>query len=125
LLDRTVPPSWSRGRVALLGDACHAMLPYLAQGGAMAIEDAWVVGQALTAMPDDPAGALGLYSRVDRARRVHASALKNASTFHRNNVVGRFARDTAIRTIAHRPANFTKRFDWLYGVDVTAADLAP
>jgi 2-polyprenyl-6-methoxyphenol hydroxylase-like FAD-dependent oxidoreductase len=39
LLDRDIPPAWSTGRVALLGDACHAMLSYLAQGAAMAIED--------------------------------------------------------------------------------------
>jgi salicylate hydroxylase len=51
-------PRWSRGPVALLGDAAHPMLPYLAQGAAMAIEDAAVVAQCLARTPDDPTAAL-------------------------------------------------------------------
>ncbi len=48
--------------MALLGDAAHPMLPYLAQGAAMAIEDAAVAAQCLARMPDDAAAALRTYS---------------------------------------------------------------
>ena len=58
--------SWSQGPVALLGDAAHPMLPYLAQGAAMAIEDAAVVAQCLARMPDDADSALRTYWAVRR-----------------------------------------------------------
>jgi salicylate hydroxylase len=122
LLDHRVPSVWSRGRTALLGDACHAMLPYLAQGGAMAIEDAWVLGQVLAGAAD-PVGALSRYSqlRVARATRVHARATRNANIFHRSGRVSRFVRDAALRALAGKPEGYLERLDWLYGLDVTAA----
>jgi salicylate hydroxylase len=121
LLDHSVPRTWSRGRVALLGDSCHAMLPYLAQGGAMAVEDAWVLAEALAAQADAPQ-ALRLYSqsRVDRATRVHAGAARNARTFHLTGLP-RMLRDAALRLMATRPQTFVKRMDWLYGFDATTA----
>jgi salicylate hydroxylase len=120
LLDHHVPAVWSRGRVALLGDACHAMLPYLAQGGAMAIEDAWVLGEMLAAAAD-PVAALSRYSqlRVARATRVHAHAVRNARTFHRSRRASRVARDAVLHVLARKPESFLHRMDWLYGVDIT------
>jgi salicylate hydroxylase len=120
LLDHPVPAVWSRGRVALLGDACHAMLPYLAQGGAMAIEDAWALGEVL-ADATDPVAALSRYSqlRVARATRVHAHAARNARTFHRSRRASRFARDAVLRALARKPERFLHRMDWLYGLDIT------
>jgi salicylate hydroxylase len=120
LLDHRVPPRWSRARVALLGDSCHAMLPYLAQGGAMAIEDAWVLASVL-AQNADPVAALARYSqmRVDRATRVHAGAIRNAATFHRSGLLA-LPRDTALRALSARPERFLDRMDWIYGHDVTA-----
>jgi salicylate hydroxylase len=122
LLDHPVPPVWSRGRVALLGDACHAMLPYLAQGGAMAIEDAWVLGEVL-ADATDPVAALSCYSqlRVARATRVHGRAARNANMFHRSGRVSRFVRDAKFRGLVFKPDGYLKQLDWLYGLDVTAA----
>jgi 2-polyprenyl-6-methoxyphenol hydroxylase-like FAD-dependent oxidoreductase len=58
---------WGRGRVTLLGDAAHPVLPHTAQGAALALEDAVALGLAL-ARPGDPAAALRLYERV-RSRR--------------------------------------------------------
>jgi salicylate hydroxylase len=120
LLDHPVPAVWSRGRVALLGDSCHAMLPYLAQGGAMAIEDAWVLSHAL-ADATDPAAALSRYSqlRVARTTRVHAGALRNAHTFHRSRPVSRLARNITLRALSRKPERLLHRMDWLYGHDVT------
>jgi salicylate hydroxylase len=123
LLDHPVPPVWSRGRIALLGDACHAMLPYLAQGGAMAIEDAWVLGDVL-ADAADPVAALSRYSqlRVERATRVHGRAARNANIFHRSGRVSRFVRDATLRGLAVKPDGYLEQLDWLYGRNVTAAD---
>lgn len=120
LLDRTVPPSWSRGRVALLGDACHAMMPYLAQGAAMAVEDAWVLADALAGEPET-VEALARYSRsrVGRATRVHTTARRNARTFHLSRRTSRFMRDTTLRALAGNPHRFVARMDWLYGFGPT------
>ncbi|MFD1732964.1 FAD-dependent monooxygenase [Deinococcus malanensis] len=60
-------PCWVHGRVALLGDAAHAMTPNLGQGAAMSLEDAWVLGEQLTASSDLPA-ALARYGRIRRRR---------------------------------------------------------
>jgi salicylate hydroxylase len=50
--------AWTKGSVALIGDSAHAMLPSAAQGGAQAIEDAWVLARSLFACPADPVRAL-------------------------------------------------------------------
>ena len=63
-------PRWSAGRITLLGDACHPMLPFMAQGAAQSIEDGAALAALLTAMPDDVAGALRATRRcASRARR--------------------------------------------------------
>ncbi len=69
LIARETPADWSHGRVTLLGDAAHAMLPFLAQGAAQAIEDAAALAAALVP-GDDIIGALAAYSarRAPRAR---------------------------------------------------------
>ena len=76
ILDIAPIETWSKGRLVLLGDACHAMTPYMASGAAMAIEDAAVLARAL-AQVDDHAGAFALYratrrSRVDKVQRISA-----------------------------------------------------
>lgn len=59
---------WARGPVALIGDAAHAMLPFAAQGAAMAIEDAAVIADCLAQTPDDSAGAFQRYAALRRPR---------------------------------------------------------
>ena len=61
-------PAWSRGRVTLLGDAAHPMLPYLAQGGVLALEDAVVLADCLAAHPGDEASALHAFETGRRVR---------------------------------------------------------
>ncbi|HTP18936.1 MAG TPA: FAD-dependent monooxygenase [Solirubrobacteraceae bacterium] len=68
LYDRDPIPQWTRGRVAVLGDAAHPMLPYLGQGACQAIEDGCVLAAALAAEPRDPLAALGRYERTRRPR---------------------------------------------------------
>jgi salicylate hydroxylase len=68
LYDRDPIRQWTRGRVTVLGDAAHPMLPYLGQGACQAIEDGCVLAAALAAQPDDPVAALAVYERVRRPR---------------------------------------------------------
>ena len=58
-----VPQRWAKGPIALLGDAAHPVLPFLAQGGVMALEDAAVLADALHRNPDNVALALQQYQR--------------------------------------------------------------
>ena len=72
-------PVWSRGRVVLLGDACHAMLPYMGQGAAMAIEDGAMLTRCLEASEDDIDHALRLYeaNRKDRTAAMQRASREN------------------------------------------------
>lgn len=77
LYDRAPLDRWSQGRVTVLGDAAHAMLPFLGMGAAMAIEDGWVLARAL-AESGDPGTALARYQaeRKPRCDQVHAASLR-------------------------------------------------
>jgi salicylate hydroxylase len=68
LYDRDPIQHWTRGRVTILGDAAHPMLPYLGQGACQSIEDGCVLAAALAARPDDPLAGLALYERTRRPR---------------------------------------------------------
>jgi hypothetical protein len=86
------PAAMAVGRVALLGDAAHPMLPYLAQGAGMAIEDAAELGSLLamaSAAALDVPLALSRYAlnRWQRVARVQARALRNGRIFHATGVV--------------------------------------
>jgi 2-polyprenyl-6-methoxyphenol hydroxylase-like FAD-dependent oxidoreductase len=104
---------WSAGRLTLLGDAAHPVLPYLAQGAALAIEDGLALAACLARAPDDPASAFRLYERLRRPRvtRVQRAARSFGVLYHlggplaaaRNFILARRREETALR-----------RFDWLY-----------
>jgi salicylate hydroxylase len=68
LYDREPLPDWRIGRVVLLGDAVHPMMPFYAQGAAQSIEDAYVLAGCLAATPDDPVAALERYVRLRQPR---------------------------------------------------------
>jgi salicylate hydroxylase len=85
LYDRDVAVDWQAGRVCLLGDACHAMLPFQAQGAAQALEDAAVLGDELAgAEPDGVAAALSRFvqRRRPRAQKVLEASRANGDLFH-------------------------------------------
>ncbi|WP_187971226.1 FAD-dependent monooxygenase [Aquibium microcysteis] len=71
-------PQWSKGRVTVLGDAAHPMVPFMAQGACMAIEDGVVLARAVDANPDVPS-ALSAYeaARRERTARVQEGSLAN------------------------------------------------
>ena len=102
----------ARGPVALLGDAAHPMLPYMAQGAGMAIEDAHVLAQCLLTQPHDPQAALQAYAQRRWARnaRVQNAARRNGQIFHADGV-WRFARDLALAVGGARLMDVP----WLYG----------
>ncbi len=101
----------AQGRVALLGDAAHPMLPYLAQGAGMAIEDADELGRALASAGQDLPGALGRYAarRWQRNARVQAGAIRNGKIFHATGLV-RWGRDAAMKLLGERLLDIP----WLY-----------
>jgi salicylate hydroxylase len=109
------PPiaSFSLGRVALVGDAAHPMVPFLAQGAAQAIEDAGALASSLAKVQDISA-AVSLYShnRVARAARIQREALKLGHIYHLSGPLA-FARDLTMRALGSR--RLAERYDWLYG----------
>jgi salicylate hydroxylase len=113
LYDLKPIPRWSQGPVALLGDAAHPMLPYLAQGAAMAIEDAAVVAQCLAQTPDDPTAALQAYwaARHARASKVQRLAARNGARYHLSGVRA-MVRNLAMHALGG--ARLLHHYDWLY-----------
>ena len=113
LYDRRPLLSWSRGPVALLGDAAHPMLPYLAQGAAMAIEDAAVVAQSLARTPNESAAALRAYSAARRARawRVQRLAARNGARYHLTGAPA-LLRNALMGALGG--AWLLRHYDWLY-----------
>ena len=119
-----VAPVWQSGRVALLGDAAHPMLPALAQGAAMAIEDAWVLADSLGQAEGIEAG-LSLYQarRRERVCRVVKAAARNARRYHLRFPPLRFVAQAALGAGGMvAPGAVLGAFGWLYGHDVTARD---
>jgi salicylate hydroxylase len=114
LFDRPRLRRWGKGAVTLLGDAAHPVLPYLAQGAAMAIEDAYVLAECLGRNPDEPAAALRRYERQRRRRTayVQRAARQNGRAYH---LIGPAAwvRNRILRN--RGGASLLTRYDWLYG----------
>ena len=118
LFRHPVAQHWHKGRVAILGDAAHPTLPFLAQGANLAIEDAWVL--AACCEHDIDAGLVQYQAeRAPRVTRAIAAANANARKYHLSGTA---------RTVAHTglkivgfvaPNAFLDRMDWLYDLDVT------
>lgn len=121
LFRHPVAPNWQKGRTAILGDAAHPTLPFLAQGANLALEDAFVLVREC-----DRSGDLGLglaayeEARQSRVRKAISAANGNAVNYHLAGVSRQIAH-TGLRALGLvAPQMFLKRMDWLYGHDVTA-----
>ncbi len=121
LFRHPVAECWHKGRVAILGDAAHPTLPFMAQGAVMALEDAWVLADALDQAQSVESG-LAAYQARRRARvvKVIDAASKNARNYHLPAGPMRIAAHTALRLgSTFAPSLALKKFDWIYGHDVT------
>jgi salicylate hydroxylase len=113
-------PFWRSGRIALLGDACHPMLPYFAQGAAMAIEDAAVLARCLADHPVPAALARYETLRRGRATRVQHASARNGRLFHARGPARHLAFAPLALATRLVPAALPRAFDWLYGFDAEA-----
>jgi salicylate hydroxylase len=108
IYDRDPLTQWTRGRVTLLGDAAHPMMPTLAQGASITLEDAYTFARNVARYANDPAAALKAYEseRIDRARRVQLQA---RDQFNNNR---------------KQPAPPPISRDWIFQHDATAVPMA-
>ena len=114
LFDRPAGRPRHKDPVTLIGDAAHPMLPFLAQGGAMAIEDAAVLVHCLEQETADPARALRAYESQRRARvaRAQRDARRNSWRYHLAGPLG-WARDRMLAALGGE--RLLRRYDWIYG----------
>jgi len=121
LFDRAPLARWSVGRVTLIGDACHPMLPFMAQGAAQAIEDGATLAGVLGRPGDDVAAALQRYEslRLPRTARIQTTAAGNKTRNHMPDGPEQRARDAAMAT---RNADWSIGASaWVYDHDATSA----
>jgi salicylate hydroxylase len=120
LMVRPPMPQWTVGRVTLLGDACHSMVPFLAQGANMALEDGYILARALTEIEGDANARLLRYeeARRERTRRAVEGSANNIARFHNKLLADPVkAREYVAREWAGQPV--AERYEWLFRYDVT------
>jgi salicylate hydroxylase len=120
LFDRPPLATWTRGRVTLLGDAAHPMLPFMGQGAAQSIEDGYVLARCLAADRDDPLQAIERYATH---RRERTAALQVASRDAGGNLQLSEPAEVAARNarMLASPDAQVAGFDWVWGYDVERA----
>jgi salicylate hydroxylase len=123
LFARPPMPAWTHDRVTLLGDACHSMLPMLAQGAVMAIEDGCVLARCLVEYGATPE-ALRRYEAVrrERANRAVSGSAENARRFH-NPDLAHAAGAEAYVTREWQEDKVKQRYEWLFTYDATAVPI--
>jgi len=124
LMVRPPMERWTLGRASLLGDACHSMLPLLAQGANMAIEDGFVLARCLKEYRDDVPAALMRYenARRDRTRRAVEGSAANIERFHNPKLSDPAeARKYVDREWAEE--RVAERYEWLFRYDVTKVSI--
>lgn len=120
LYDRPKPDIYFRGRTVLIGDACHPMLPFAAQGAAQALEDGWALAACMAAN-DHVEHAFAHFQKIrePRIRRVVAESRDRARIYHQRSVVSKLS--TLGKHLASSAGESWSdpEYDWLYGYDIT------
>jgi salicylate hydroxylase len=113
LYDMPALRHWGEGSVTLIGDAAHPMLPFLAQGAAMAMEDAVVLARLVARSPGDIPTALRAYEATRRARtaQVQQASRRNGEIYHKTGPEA-LVRNIGMRVIGGR--RLIGRYDWIY-----------
>ena len=124
LMVRGPMPQWSKGRITLMGDACHPTLPFMGQGGVMAIEDAYVLAACLDKYFDRPETAFGRYESI---RRERTAAVVRKSHENRKQAFNPALanQDEAVVSVAEewQQSLARERLDWVYTYDATAISI--
>jgi salicylate hydroxylase len=123
LFDRPPLPRWSVGRTTLLGDACHPMLPFMAQGAAQAIEDAATLAAVVARSGgEEIAHALRLYeaARLPRTAQIQGLATQNKLRFHLPDGPAQQERDAQMASGSTDWS--TSAIAWIFGHDAAAVD---
>lgn len=120
LMRREPMERWTVGRISLLGDACHPMVPMLAQGAVMAIEDGMVLARCLEACRDAPEAGLLRYEtlRLERTARAIRGSNENAERFHNSQLADPAVAQRYVDT-EWQPDRVRVRYDWLFTYDAT------
>ncbi len=123
LMKRAPLERWSERRITLLGDACHPTLPFLGQGAAIAMEDAYVVAACLAKYFDQPELALVRYerSRISRCTLI----VRKSHEIRKQAFDPALSEETSIAVLARtwQQTRAKEQLDWLYGYDATAIDV--
>jgi salicylate hydroxylase len=124
VLDRPPISQWTFGRVTMLGDSCHPMIPFMGQGGAQAIEDAVAITSCLLNCGDDVEGALKLYERVrlPRASKIQTGSWDNKARYHMPDGPEQTARDAQMAQ-SHLGGAYI-HLAWVYGHDAAVLPVA-
>ncbi len=120
LYDREPLPDWQVGRVVLMGDAAHPMMPFYAQGGAQSIEDAYVLAGCIAEAQDRPLDALARFvrMRLPRTAWMQGLARREEELYQMNDAAAIRARNDRMRANrAPETATFPPEQERLYGYD--------
>ncbi len=118
LFDYPILKEWYKNRILLLGDACHPILPYLAQGASQAIEDSYVLYQCMKNNCDEDYSTdfLKEYSdkRYMRVNKIKKASKQNMFLYHLRNPILRLVFHLLLKTAGYFPNFILQRFNWIY-----------
>ena len=111
---------WSVGRVSLIGDAAHSMLPMLAHGAVSTLEDAYVLARAMDAAGGEVEAGLKRYeqARIERTTKIVLGSAENGKRFQ-TRILANAEQAQAYVDREWTPEKIRARYDWLYTYDVT------